>query len=192
MVAICCSLKNHQPYNSVCTDCTPDCDLRLLRSARKPYALHGDFPNPNLLFWLFMLVFRVTHASSEESIFSFLPALNLSKIWASQSGENTHSSVLEYCAMLICKWYSCFRKACCLLFQGPRKVDILGSLEVAISSEMLENIFHSSISKKTWKTYWINFAKFFRWSIYHCCTQHCWHRLRITKLSVTCAMIYTL
>jgi hypothetical protein len=161
-------------------------------SARKPYALHGDFPNPHLLFWLFMLVFRVTHASSEENIFSFFLALNLAKIWASHSGENTDSSVLEYCAILICKWFWCFRKACCLLFQGPRKINLLGPLEVVMSSEMLENICHSSISKKTWKTYWIDFSKFFCWSIYHHCTQHCWHRLCITKFSVTCAMIYTL
>lgn len=138
-----CSLRNHEPYDSVCTDCTPDCDLRLLRSARKPYALHGDFLNPNLLFWLFMFVFRVTHASSEENIFSFFLALNLSKIWTSHSGENTDSSALEYSAMLICKWYWCFRKAFCLLVQGPRKLDLLGPLEVAISSEMLENICHS-------------------------------------------------
>jgi hypothetical protein len=128
MVAICCFLKNHRPYNSVCTDCTPNCDLRLLRSAKKPYALHGDFPNPCLLFWLFMFVFRVTKESSQENIFSFFIALNLFKIWASHSGENTDSIVLEYCAMLICKWYWCFRKACCLLVQGPRKVDLLGPL----------------------------------------------------------------
>lgn len=139
MDAICCSLKNHQPYNSVHTDCTPDCDLRLLRSARKPYALQGDFQNPNLLFWLFMFVFRITHASSEKNIFSFFLTLNLSKIWASHSGENKDSSVLEYCAMLICTWYWCVRKACCLLVQGPRKVDLLVPLEVVIS-EILENI----------------------------------------------------